>query len=125
MDSLTPPLDALGRSIVERAYEPAFDYARGELVGRWRSARSLDLQRVLATLDAAQREAAFDLSKAAVITALHGLLHGVSHGAPRVRLLWDGADVGEISDGLQGDLFAWLEEFSSDPPLAPDLDTRA
>jgi hypothetical protein len=61
------------------------------------------------------------LIKDALVSCLHDLLHGVSHDRDRVRVLFDGHDVGDISDGLQGDLFAWLQEYSGDAPPPVDV----
>ena len=48
-----------------------------------------------------------------MLTALHGLLHGVSHDEDRIRVTFEGRDVAQLSDGLHGDLFAWIGELSA------------
>ena len=121
MDSLAPPLDAFGRYVIERSYEPGLAYAKGVLVGHWRDAESQDLHGRLQGLDIDQQQAVVGLVKRALVSCLHDLLYGVSHDREHVRVLFDGHDVGDISDGLQGDLFAWLQEYSDDPPPAMDV----
>jgi hypothetical protein len=75
----------------------------------------------LLTLSEDQAQAVAELARGAVISALHGLLHGLSHDDDRIRLLFDGEDVAQASDGLHGDLFTWLRDLSEFPyePDAP------
>jgi hypothetical protein len=121
MDSLAPPLDAFGRYLIERSYEPGLASAKGVLDGRWRDTNSQNLHRRVQGLTIDQRQAVLDLIKQALVSCLHDLLQGVSHDRDRVRMLFDDHDVGDISDGLQGDLFAWLQAYSGDPPPPVDV----
>jgi hypothetical protein len=114
MDSLASPVDAFGGYVIERSYEPGLASATAVLDGRRRDTKRQNLHRRLQGLTIDERLAVLDLIKDALVSCLHDLLHGVSHDGDRVRVLFDGHDVGAISDGLQGDLFVWLQEYSSD-----------
>jgi hypothetical protein len=79
----------------------------------------------LSELTSDERPAIIEVTRASIIEALHGLLHGVSHDTERIRLQFDGQDLAEISDGLHSDLFVWLRDLSKHPyGIASDLDLQ-
>jgi hypothetical protein len=110
------PVGRFGQYLMSRAYEPGILGARAPLYGsRVSSRREQELRARLARLTADERDAAFEVARSAVIGALHGFLHGVSHDEATIQLRYEGHDLSELSDGLHGDLFWWLRDLTEHP----------
>jgi hypothetical protein len=122
-DELTPyerqildgPVGPFGRYLMERSYDKGIRSAEWTLEGRWRAEDRKRLTQRLTGLEPDEREAVMELVRNALVDSLHGLLHGVSHDQSSIRLTFDGHDVAEESDGLQGDLFVFLRLLSAYP----------
>jgi hypothetical protein len=111
----TGTIGAFGRYLMERTFDEGVWSADLVLNGNPASPSDQALRERLRDLTADERQAVAELARDAVISALHGLLHGLSHDEDRIRLLFDGLDVAAASDGLHGDLFIWLRELSKYP----------
>jgi hypothetical protein len=128
-DELTPydrrlldgPVGAFGKYLMERSYDEGMRSAEWTLDGRRRAEAHRRLTERLVRLDPDEREAAIELVRLALIDSLHGLLHGLSHDTASIRLIFDGHDVAEESDGLHGDLFLFLRLLSA-YPYDPGID---
>jgi hypothetical protein len=108
-------LGAFGSYLMSTAYDVAIRDTERVLRGQGKDARSLALHERLGSLSEDERAAVRALARQAVISALHGLLHGLSIDEDRIRLLFDGEDVARASDGLHGDLFIWMRDLSEFP----------
>jgi hypothetical protein len=75
----------------------------------------------LAVLYRDEREAVMQLVQDALVASLHGFLHGLSHDADSIRLLFDGHDVAKESDGLHADLFLFIRLLSEYPEPCVEL----
>lgn len=104
-----------GKYLMERSYDEGMRDAEWTLAGRWRAKDKQDLAQRLERLSVDQREAVMEVARGALIAALHGLLHGLSHDEERIRLLFEEHDVAQESDGLHGDLFLFLRRLSEYP----------
>lgn len=116
---------AFGKYLMERSYDEGMRHAEWTLDGKWRAKDLRRLHSQLANLTPEERVAVFKLVRGSLISALHGLLHGLSHDEDRIRLLFEGHDVSAESDGLHGDLFLFLRALSAYPyesktPPAPE-----
>ncbi len=107
--------------LMERSYDEGVRTAEKTLEGRWRAEPSRRLTSRLASLTHDEREAVMELVRDALVSAHHGLLHGISHDTELIRVLFDGHDIAQDSDGLQGDLFLFLRLLST-YPYEPPLD---
>ena len=108
----TGALGDFGRYLMSQTFDVAVRGTDSVLSG---SARAPDAQQLhvrLSDLTEDQQDAVRELTRDAVIEALHGLLHGLSHDEDQIRLLYKGVDVAAESDGLHGDLFFWMRDLS-------------
>ena len=112
--SLSGVVGAFGDYLMKAAYDVAVSDTRMVLNGEGASEQARTLHARLASLADDERRAAAELARQAVVSALHGLLHGLSHDEDRIVLTFDGENVAAASDGLHGDLFRWIDELSSE-----------
>jgi hypothetical protein len=108
-------IGAFGRYLMSTAYDVATEDTNRVLSGQRSDANARALHERLKELSEDEKAAAQELARQAVVSALHGLLHGLSHDDDRIRLLFDGEDVAQASDGLHGDLFVWMRDLSEFP----------
>jgi hypothetical protein len=106
---------AFGSYVMSVAYDVAIKDTDQLLTGQAKDAKSRGLYERLERLSTDEKEAAHEVARQAVVSALHGLLHGLSHDEDRIRLVFDGEDVAQASDGLHGDLFVWMRDLSEFP----------
>lgn len=106
---------AFGSYLMSVAYDVAIKDTNLTLSGQGTGAKSRALHERLKALSDDEKAAAHELAHRAVVSALHGLLHGLSHDEDRIRLVFDGEDVAQASDGLHGDLFLWMRDVSEFP----------
>jgi hypothetical protein len=106
---------AFGEYLMKNAFDVAIADTRLVLGGTAASPSARDLHARLGGLTDDQRLAVEHLARDAVVSALHGLLHVLSHDEQRIKLIFDGEDVAAASDGLHGDLFAWMRHLSGFP----------
>ncbi|MDJ0942604.1 MAG: hypothetical protein QNJ30_04030 [Kiloniellales bacterium] len=87
--------------------------------GHFKAPRDQELQNDLASLSAAQRDIVRNCVIDCVDGGLHDFLFALQETADfenEVRVMVDGKNVAEISDGLQGELFSedgWFARFSA------------
>ena len=113
------PVGRFGAYLMERSFDEGMNNAIRTLDGRLHAKENLALTARLRRLSGEQREAALELVRDALIAALHGFLHGVSHDEATIRVLFEGHDIASESDGLHADLFCWLRDlsrFAYEPP---------
>lgn len=113
--STTGVVGAFGEYLMRNAYDVAIADTRNLLEGTAASAAAQDLHARLGSLTDDQRQAVAEVARDAVVSALHGLLHSLSHDKQRISLTFDGADIAAASDGLHGDLFVWMRDLSAYP----------
>jgi hypothetical protein len=113
---LNGPVGRFGRYVVERGYAPGVAAMESSLSGKGVAPDEAHLRGLLATLSADQADAVRELVKNALLEALHGLTHGISHDTDAIQVLFEGQDVAALSDGLHGDLLVWLATFSEHGP---------
>jgi hypothetical protein len=125
----TGTMGAFGRYLMERTFDQGVWCTDLVLNGEPASAAQRTLSERLRDLTVDERHAVAELTRDALIAALHGLLHGLSHDEDQIRLLVNGVDVAAASDGLHGDLFTWLREASKYPydfrAQMPEIDLDA
>jgi hypothetical protein len=109
------PVGRFGAYLMTRSFDVAMWTATSVFTGTSRAPLDVALSERLKPLTADERDAVMSLTRKSVIAALHGFLHGVSHDETLIQLKFDGADVAESSDGLQGDLFFWIRDLSKYP----------
>lgn len=108
-------IGAFGTYVMSQAYDEAIRDTQLVLSGNAAGPKGRRLHERLKALSDDQRQAAAELARDAVMSALHGLLRGLSHDADQIRLLFRGEDVAQASDGLHGDLFVWIRDLSEFP----------
>jgi hypothetical protein len=108
-------IGAFGSYLMSTAYDVAIKDTNRILSGRAKRAKNRALYERLDVLSADEKAAAQELARNAVVSALHGLLYGLSHDEDRIRLFFDGENVAQRSDGLHGDLFIWMRDLSEFP----------
>jgi len=116
--------DELGRFVMANLRDKALDHADLTLKGHWKTPSLQTLQDELARLDDHQRNVARRLVRSVVDAAIHDFLFAIQEqsdvsGWPRI--LVDGVDVANTSDGLHGEPFGpdgWQAKFSrfGEPP---------
>ncbi len=99
------------RYLLVRSYARPLRDAAAVLEGTAAGPEAKVLHEALSTLTVEQRQAISALVKDALEGSIHNFLHALSHDQDQIRLLFDGEDVAEHSDGLHGDLFIWLDHF--------------
>jgi hypothetical protein len=117
---LASPAGAFGRYLVERCYEPGITEAVKTLDGTWAAEPLRRLHARLQELTEDEAAAVLELARNSVVTALHGLMHGLSHDENLIKVNFAGANVADHSDGLHGDLFVFLKMSSRYPYDALD-----
>lgn len=119
------PVGRFGGYLMQRSFDPATAAAMRILNGTARAPRDRRLHERLSNLSSDEQAAVLGVTRAAIIEALHGLLHSISHDTERIQLKFDGQNLAELSDGLHGDLFDWLRDLSNHPyDIASDLDLQ-
>jgi hypothetical protein len=108
-------IGAFGSYLMSTAYDVAIRDTNRVLSGHGRDARGRALHKRLKRLSDDEMAAARELARRRAVSALHGLLHGLSHDEERIQLIFDGEDVARSSDGLHGDLFTWMRDLSEFP----------
>jgi hypothetical protein len=112
------PLDTLGRFVMEKLRDKAFDTADLTLKGHWKSPQLATLQADLAKLSEPQRDVARRLVRSVVDSAIHDFLFAlqeVNDFDQSVQLLARGENTAAKSDGLHGEPFGddgWQAKFS-------------
>jgi hypothetical protein len=114
------PVGRFGAYMMKRSFDVGMDHAIRTLDGKWRTEETQAVTRRLRGLSPEQRAAVVDLVHHALIAALHGFLHGLSHNEKTIRLLFEEHDVARESDGLHGDMFWWLRDLSTYPYELPE-----
>ena len=112
-------LDRFGRALMERVRDRAIRDSEMIVEGRTTAARARDVQQSLGVLSEEQREALHKVIAVCVDVALHHMLwtldqeewlevavHTDNGMVPSIR---------DVSDGLIGEKFDWIERFSTRP----------
>ncbi|MGC9944235.1 MAG: hypothetical protein ABSE48_20605 [Verrucomicrobiota bacterium] len=77
-----------------------------------------ELQTKLSALTEAQKQTVRELAERLTTAGMHDFLFAISDSGGAVRVLVDGQDVAELSDGLHGEIFGdvgWISRFSKYP----------
>ncbi len=88
------------------------------LSGGWKAPGLQELQTKLSGLTDAQKQTVRELAERLTTAGMHDLLFAISDSGGAVRVLVDGQDVAELSDGLHGEIFGadgWITRFSKYP----------
>ncbi len=118
-----PAVDQLGEYLMTRFRDRAIGFAEGALSGKWPSPALADLQEQLSRLTPSQAELVRRCVTLAIDEGLHDLLFaiGETHESDQsVRVIVDGGNVAELSDGLNEELFGdegWIAKYSAYPAI--------
>src|SRR4051794_25510425 len=82
-----------GRYLMDRSYDVGVRSAEGTLAGQWKARNHQELARRLEGLTEDERAAVTALARDALVAALHGLLHGVSHDQTLIQVFFEGQDI--------------------------------
>jgi len=119
-----PAVDKFGKLLVTQLRDNAIDFFDLAARGHWRAPALQELQQELAQQSPDQ----IDLIRRCVIQAvdhgIHDFLVGLveANEFDDVRVLVDGENVVELSDGLHGEPFTedgWIAKFGKHPELSP------
>ncbi len=111
-------LDTFGAFVMQHLRDEALDYFDGLTEAKWKAPSLKRLQEDLAALAPAERSVTRRCLLAAIDAGVHGFLFSLQeqqeeeHG---IRVLADGQDVADVSDGLHGEPFGddgWQARFS-------------
>lgn len=115
-------LQIFGRFLMEHLRDRGIFYYEYLDQGKWKTHQ--ELQTGLASLSAEQREIVRQCVFHAVNNGLHDFLFRLSVNfdtttdnpeADSIKILVNGIDIAQVSDGLQVDLFEWIEKYSQYP----------
>lgn len=109
---LSGGLGEFGQMLVQRVFDGGMRDAIGHLEGLWKSWHGTSLHKELGSLNPDQRAAVQSLVELAITSSLHNFLHTLSTERDKVQLRYLDVDVAKDNDGLHGDLFIWIEEYS-------------
>ena len=118
MKSRRESLDTFGKFLMEHLRDRAIDYYDGLASGHWKAPSLAQLQTDLQLLDERQRSIARRCVVSAVDHALHDFLFALQERADfenDIQIFVDGANIAQLSDGLQFALFTdegWPARFS-------------
>jgi hypothetical protein len=120
------PVDKFGEFVMQKLRDPALDYVDGLLRGHWKAPASAGLQEQLGTLTAKHKEMVRRSVRSSIDTAIHDFLFALQERADfegDIKVLVDGKDVVDLSDGIHGESFGpdgWMARFSTHgaPPEA-------
>ncbi len=119
-----PALDELGRILMTRVRDVAIQECRAIVNGQMKSKRAMDLHQLVNQVGHGARELLLAFVPEVVDTTLHHLLWTLEQIAddepPAIQVLVRVGDevvpnIAEVSDGLCGDLFTWVENYSTEP----------
>lgn len=123
MESEVNELDIFGRLIVKRLRDRSLQHCESLQVEWYRAPRLAKLQSRLAALTDEQRALVAECVQECTDNAIHDFLFTLGEGeweGVEVRCTVGGVDVGERSDGLQGEPYGdngWYRRFSAYPGI--------
>jgi hypothetical protein len=115
---MSAPLDKFGEFIAQNLRDKMLHDLEIMLSGSWKAPELQELQTKLSGLTNAQKQTGRDLAERLTTAGMHDLLFAISDSGGAVRVLVDGQDVAELSDGLHGEIFGddgWITRFSKYP----------
>ncbi|QLE02003.1 hypothetical protein HX109_10720 [Galbibacter sp. BG1] len=115
-------LDKFGQLIVKNMRDKQLDHLYGLLEGKWRAKETKSLQGKLSNFNEDERKTLLLLVDNILTHTMHDLLFVIQSNndmGDGLKVLMDGENVAEISDGLQGEIFGdegWIKKFSKYKP---------
>ena len=109
------PVGRFGAYLMAKSFDEAMWTATSTLEGKSKAPSHMALTERLKALTEDEQDAVVSLVRGSVVSSLHGFLHGLSNDESLIKLVFEGANISESSDGFQGDLFFWLRDLSKYP----------
>lgn len=110
--------DQFGEFIVQNLRDRMFEGLERLMGGGSKAPAVQKLQAQLSSFTPEQKQVLRDLVEDLTTTGMHDLLFAISDSGGAVKVLVDGHDVAQLSDGLQGEIFGddgWIVRFSKYP----------
>jgi hypothetical protein len=112
---MSEQLDKFGEFFVQNLRDKMLHNLEMMFGGGWKAPELQELQVKLSGLTDAQKQTFQELVERITTAGMHDLLFAIADSGGAVRVLVDGQDVAELSDGLQGEIFGddgWITRFS-------------
>ena len=112
------PLDKFGEFFVSNLRDKMLDDLQMLLTASWKAPSAQKLQDRLATLNDEQRDILRETAEHLITAGMHDFLFALEEDADSggsIRIMVDGTDLAEASDGLHGEIFTengWISRFS-------------
>lgn len=112
-------LDYFGEFLMKNHRDKALLTLKSAFQGKWKNENLKNFQNLLVNLSSEQQNELFQGFEYIISGALHDLLFSLqeeNHFTNRIKILVDGFDVVEVSDGIHGEQFStkgWIERFSN------------
>jgi hypothetical protein len=111
-------LDYFGQFLIKNYRDKALKTLEIAIANKWKNKSYKDFQKFLQSLTEQQQKVLFDGFQLMLDGALHDLLFNIqeeNHFISRIKILVDGYDAIQISDGIHGEQFGengWIEKYS-------------
>ncbi len=111
------PLQKFGQFLISRCRDRGIEYFEKLAQGQWKAPALQELQAQLQGFN----EQELLVIRQCVVSAIDGVLHDLLFAVQEherdkaIQILVDGNNIAELSDGLHGDLFTWIDMFSQYP----------
>ncbi len=121
---MTALLDKFGEFIVQKLRDKMLHNLEMMMSGNWNAPDLRELQTKVSCITDAQKQTVRELAEELITVGMHDLLFALQEEADSggaVRVLVDGNDVSQLSDGLHGKIFGdegWIVRFSKYPSEA-------
>jgi len=115
MDS---PLDTFRSFIINNLRDKQIEHFKGLLDGKWRAKKVQELQSQLSKFSREDKKVLANLVDNMLTATMHDLLSAIQENNNldnTVKVIVDGQNITDVSDGLQGEIFGddgWIERFS-------------
>ena len=116
---MTEELNIAGKFIMKHFRDNALSKLDALLEGKLKAPGLLELQRSIASLENEEKETLKKACMESVDSGLHDFLFALQEATDNnddIKLLVNGRNIAELSDGLQGELFTedgWFSKFSA------------
>jgi len=108
-------LDKLGKLISEDLRDSALSRYLDIESGSLRSKKAMGLNKELSSFSEEQKEIVRKILTNSIDAGIHDFLFALEEGQSEVRVMVEGEDMADLSDGLQGEIFTedgWFEKYS-------------
>jgi len=115
---MSDPLDKFGEFFVQNLRDKMLHNLEMMLSSGWKAPDLQELQVKLSGFTDAQKQVVRELAERITTAGMHDLLFAIADSGGVVRVLVDGQEIANLSDGLHGEIFGdegWITRFSKYP----------